>query len=162
MNFPSNVYVVWFCRSTHPFQTFLVSINGQHGWFWPTLLHYPEILQTTLSLYRNGIEHVNILEFFHAHAYLSQVRIKCDTLWWLVSKSTRLLAAYFTTHGFHLDSPFTRLPHLHSILNMQEIFGEVPCYSKTRFYNKIWCSMLYKIKFLLIFNSIEQEKIKMF
>ena len=26
---------------------------------------------------------------------------------------------------------------LHSILNMQEIFGEVLCYSKTRFCNKI-------------------------
>ena len=51
---------------------------------------------------------------------------------------------------------------LHSILNMQEIFGEVPCNSKTRFCNKIWCSMLYKIKFLSIFYSIEQGKIKSF
>ena len=51
---------------------------------------------------------------------------------------------------------------IHSILNMQEIFGEVPCYPKKPFSNKIRCSMLFKINFLSIFYSIEQEKIKMF
>ena len=116
MDIPSNVCIASFCRSTRPFQTFLVTINGQFGWFWPTLLlYYLEILQTTLSLQRTGIEHVGISEFRHAHAYLSQVRIKCGTLWRLVPKSTRLLAGYFTTHGFHLDAPYTRLPLLVSV-----------------------------------------------
>ena len=116
MDLTFNVCIAWLCRSTHPFQTFLVYINGQFGWSWPTLLlYYPEILQSTLSLPRTGIEHVGISEFCHAHAYLSQVRIKCGTLWRLLPKSTRLLAAYFTTHTFHLDAPYTRLPLLVSV-----------------------------------------------
>ena len=31
----SNGCIAWFCRSTRPFQIFLVSINGRYGWFWP-------------------------------------------------------------------------------------------------------------------------------
>ena len=116
MDFPSNICIAWYCRSTHPFQIFLVSMNGQFGWFWPTLLlYYPEILQTTLSLSKNWIEHVDISEFRHAHAYLSQVRTKYGTLWRIMPLSTRLLAGYFTTHAFHLDVPYIRLPLLVSV-----------------------------------------------
>ena len=50
---------------------------------------------------------------------------------------------------------------LHSILNMQELFDEAPCYPKKALSNKIRCSLLYKINFLAIIYSIEQEKIKM-
>ena len=35
-----------------------------------------------------------------AHVYLSQVRVKCSTLWLLVIYSTRSYSAYFTTHAF--------------------------------------------------------------
>ena len=116
MDLPSNICIAWFCRSTHPFQTFLVSINDQQGWFWSNLLlYYQEILQTTLSLPRTGVEHVGIWEFLHTHAYLSQVRIKCGTLWLLVTLSTRLLSAYFTTHAFHLNALYTRRPLLISV-----------------------------------------------
>ena len=110
MNFPSNACTAWFCSSTRPFQIFLVSINGQFGWFWSTLLlYYPEILQTTLSLPKTGIEHVGISEFRHAHANRSQVQIKCGNLWRPVLESTWILTGYLTTHAFHLDSPYTRL-----------------------------------------------------
>ena len=34
----SNDFIAWLCRSTHPFLTFLVSINGRLGRFWPNLL----------------------------------------------------------------------------------------------------------------------------
>ena len=116
MDILSNVCIAWFCCSNHPFQTFLVSINGKFSWFWSTLLlYYSKILQTTLSLSRTGIEHVGISEFRHAYAYLSQVRIKCDILWRQVPLSTRLLVGYFTTHAFHLDTPYTRLPLLVSV-----------------------------------------------
>ena len=116
MDLTSNVCIAWLYRSAHPFQTFLVSINGQFGWFWPTLLlYYPEIQQSILSPPRTGIEHVDISEFHHAHAYLSQVRIKCGTPWRLVPYSARLLAGYFTTHAFHRDAPYTRLPLLVSV-----------------------------------------------
>ena len=116
MDFPSIVCIAWFWSSTHPFQTFLVSINDQLDCFWPTLLlFYPEILQSTLTLPRIGIEHVGISEFRHAHVYLSQVWIKCGTLWRLVSKSIRLLTGYFITHSFHLDAPYTRLHLLVSV-----------------------------------------------
>ena len=120
MDFSSNVYIAWFCSSTHPFQTFLVSINGQFGWFLPTLLYYPEILQSTLSITRTGIEHVGISEFRHAHAYLLQVRIRCGTPWRLVPQSTRLLIGYFTTYAFHLDALYIRLPLLVSICSYLE------------------------------------------
>ena len=111
MNLSSNVCTAWFCRSTRPFKTFLVSINGHFGWFWPSLLlYYPDILHITLSLPRTGIKHVGISEFHHARTYLSQIRIKCGTLWRLVFWCTRPLAGYFTTHAFHLDAPYTKLP----------------------------------------------------
>ena len=76
----SNDCIAWFCRSTHPFQTFLVSINSRYGWFWPSLLlcnpcwqhnyHYPT---------QNRIGHL-VTDFRHAHAYLSQLRVKCRTV----------------------------------------------------------------------------------
>ena len=115
MDIPSNFCIAWFCRSTRHFQTFLVSINSQFDWFWSNLLYYHEILQTTLSLSRTVIWHVGISELRHAHTYLSQVRIKCGTLWRLVSSFNRLLAAYFTTHAFYQDDPYTRLPLLVSV-----------------------------------------------
>ena len=115
MDIPSNVCIAWFCRNTCPFLTFFVFINGQLGWFWPALLYYPEILQTTLSLPRTGIEHVGISEFHYAHAYLSQVRIKCGILWRLAPKSTRLLADYFITLAFRLNAPYIRLHLLVSV-----------------------------------------------
>ena len=54
MDFPSNICIAWFCRSTHLFQTFLVFINGRFCWFWPTLLlYYPEILKFYLVPFKN-------------------------------------------------------------------------------------------------------------
>ena len=63
------------------------------------MFYYQEILQSTLSLPRTGIEHVGISEFRHAQSYLSRVRIKCGTLWRLVLQSSRLLVAYFSRHA---------------------------------------------------------------
>ena len=37
MNILSNVCYAWFCRSTHPFQFFIVSDIGQHGCVQPSL-----------------------------------------------------------------------------------------------------------------------------
>ena len=81
---PSKFDIAWFCRSTHLFKTFLVSINRQHGWFWPSLLLcYPEIAQSTVPHPRTKSS-IGYSDFCHAHAYLLQVLIKCGTLCWLV------------------------------------------------------------------------------
>ena len=118
MDFRSNVCIAWFCRSTRPFQTFLVSINGQFDWFWSTLLlYFPEILQTTLALPRIGIEHVGISEFRHAYTYLSQVRIKCgfcDDLCFSLLGSLLLISSHM--HSIWMPLILDYLPSIGSCL----------------------------------------------
>ena len=91
--------IAWFCRSTLPFQTLLISIISRLSWFWPNLLLCYSIIIAQLPLFYPIKIYHRVPNFLHAHAYLSQFRIKCG-LWRLAFKFTRLLAGYFTTQTF--------------------------------------------------------------
>ena len=91
MNFPSNYCIVWFCRSTRPFQTFLVS---NIGLLWlgaakhvclPSYLGQRTVSLPTLGRYSLGLGARKVRTTLSgamlspAHAYLPQVRVKCGT-----------------------------------------------------------------------------------
>ena len=74
------------------------------------------LVDTTISLVPSK-NYNRACRYFRVAPYpriLSQIRIKYGALWRLVSLSTRLLAGYFTTHAFHLNIPYFRLPLLKS------------------------------------------------
>ena len=105
MDIPSNVCFAWFCRSTRPFQTFLVSNIGLHSWVQPNLLlYYSDIIQYTLSHSKEPGRFKNHLlqasKLSTAHAYWPQDRVNCGTLERRVPSSTRSYTVYFTTHAF--------------------------------------------------------------
>ena len=102
MDIPSNNCIAWFCRSTRPFQTFLVSNIGllwlgstKHVCYTQLPRYstpYPFQLQAQSSLGLGSRKVRTTLSgamLSPAHAYLPRVQVKCGTLWRLVPQSTR-------------------------------------------------------------------------
>ena len=80
----SNNCIAWFCRSTHPFQTFLVYINGWYGWFWPTpFASLPMIALCYIYPFQElglNIEYRNFAMFTHTYHSFGLSVVLCDNL----------------------------------------------------------------------------------
>ena len=96
------------------------SVGSDQLYFCITMRNYK--LPCSYSRTESGM---SVFQSFHAHAYLSQVRIKYGTLLRLVSKYTRLVAGYLATHCFSSGCLFTRLPLLVSVP-----VSSLKCYAK--------------------------------
>ena len=124
MDIPSNICIACSCRSTRPFQTFLVSNIGQ-PWLGSTK-HVPvpePQYSTPLSHPRTGIEMslsplLGIM-LSHAHAYLPWVRVKCGNLVAtsaLVYQILHCLFHHTSILGSSITCPYTRLTPASSIV----------------------------------------------
>ena len=101
----SNNCIAWFCRSTHPFQTFLVLINGWYGWFWPIPFTSLPIIMLLLPLSPLKLDlRIGYWNFAISNHTNHSFGLSVE-LWRLVPKPTMLLAAYFTTQtlSFSMD-----------------------------------------------------------
>ena len=140
MDLPSNICIACSCRSTRPFQTFLVSNIGQPWLGSAKHVPVPEPQYSTLIIpSQNGnrdelSSHRGIMHS-PAHAYLPRVWVKCGTSWRLVPQSTRSLTGCFTIHAFQvvqLPAPLLDYPLL--VIYMSFLFSQPKGIMKTPYY----------------------------
>ena len=130
MDFPSNFCIACSCRSTRPFQTFLVSIIGQ-PWLGSTK-HVPvpePQYRTPLSHPRTGIEMsicpLSGIMLSPAHAYQPRVRVKCGirvATSALVYQILHCLFHHTNILGSSITCPYNRLPLL--VIQLSFLFSQ--------------------------------------
>ena len=127
MDLPSNVCIACSCRSTCPFQTFLVSIIGQQ-WLGSTKYVPVSVPQYRISLPhpRTGTE-VSETLFIRYHTFACpRIPTKGSGLVWnlvatsaLVNQILHCLFHHTSILGIFITCPYTRLP---SASNIVEFF----------------------------------------